>query len=42
MEHGAELKFLHTDNEILKSKAFVEALKDNCQIFTESGVGAQH
>ena len=42
MEHGVELKQFHTDNGIFKSKAFVEALKDNFQIITKSCVGAHH
>ena len=42
MEHGVELKRFHTDNGIFKSKAFVEALKDNYQMITKSGVGAHH
>ena len=29
MEHGVELKRFCTDNGIFKSKAFMEALKDN-------------
>ena len=29
IEYGLELKRFHTDNRIFKSKAFVEALKDN-------------
>ena len=42
MEYGVELKRFHTDNGIFKSKAFVEALKDNYQMITKSGVGAHH
>ena len=34
MEHGMDLKCFHTDNGIFKSKAFVEALKDNYQMIT--------
>ena len=30
------------DNGIFKSKAFVEALEDNYQMITKSGVGAHH
>ena len=42
MEYGVELKRFHTDNGIFKSKAFVEALKDNYQMIIKSGVGAHH
>ena len=42
MECGVELKRFHTNNGIFKSKAFVEALKDNCQMITKSGAGAHH
>ena len=42
MEYGIELKHFHTNNGIFKSKAFVEALKDNYQMITKSGVGAHH
>ena len=42
MEHGVELKRFCTDNGIFKSKAFMEALKDNYQMITKSGVGAHH
>ena len=42
MEHGVELKCFHTDNGTFKSKAFVKALKDNCQMITKLGVGAHH
>ena len=42
MEHGVELKSFHMDNGIFKSKAFMEALKDNYQMITKSGVGGQH
>ena len=42
MEYRVELKHFHTGNGILKSKAFVEALKDNYQMITKSGVGAHH
>ena len=41
-EHGVELKCFHTNNGIFKSKAFMEALKDNYQMITKSGVGAHH
>ena len=40
MEHGVELKCFHSDNGIFKSKASVEALKDNYQMITKSGVRA--
>ena len=42
MEHGVELKRFHMDNGIFKSKAFVEALKDNYQMITKLGIGAHH
>ena len=42
MEHYVELKRFHTDNGIFKSKAFMEALKDNHQMITKSGVGVHH
>ena len=42
MEYGVKLKHFHTDNGIFKSKAFVEALKDNHQMITKSDVGAHH
>ena len=41
-EHGVESKHFHTDNGIFKSKAFVEALKDNCQMISKLGIGAHH
>ena len=42
MEHRVELQCFHTDNGIFKSKAFVEALNDNHQMITKSGIGAHH
>ena len=42
MEYGVKLKRFHTNNGIFKSKAFVEALKDNYQMITKSDVGAHH
>ena len=42
MEHGVELKRFHTDNGMFKSKAFVEALKDNCHMIIKLGIGAHH
>ena len=42
MEHGVELKRFHTNNGMFKSKAFVEALKDNYQMITKSDAGAHH
>ena len=42
MEHGVELKSFHMDNGIFKSKAFMEALKDNYQMITKSGMGEHH
>ena len=42
MEYGVELKHFHTNNGIFKSKAFMEALKDNYQMITKSGMGEHH